>query len=191
MAEFTAAAFLDAAKKRYGTDALRRRVRGAQQTEGSTNAALADVELLKIAASVIGRVQAAARASVGWPLQGTWPAGSLDETLTPPANDIGGVAYSDRWPTELLQRALELFNWRTQAQLEQVSDHAMQIGRTAEKYFDQVESGGISLNLGIDTDVGDPEPLAARDRSGAALRDGYTDRSNVLESLEGYGWDYV
>jgi len=110
MAEFTSADLLGYAKKRYLEDILRARMTGARG-----NAEFADVELTKIAESVVGRIRNAAQASVGWPVLVT---------------------------ANVLQRALELFNWRTQQGLEAVSIDQRKIGEAAEKFFDDLAEGG-------------------------------------------------
>src|ERR1700739_1119741 len=102
MADFTAADLLTRAQERYRISVLRARMRGA---EGDQTAA--DAELLRIATAVYSRVSSACMVFVGWPLPGQWPAGSLDDG----GNDISGKNYSEVWPFDLLENALQLFNY--------------------------------------------------------------------------------
>jgi len=168
------------AKARFGEAILRTRMRGAG---GDPDAA--DLELVKIANGVISRVQDAA-ASVGWPLPGVWPAGSVDDDGT---TDLSGVAYKDVWPKNLLQNALDLFNWRTLSGQEGASDNQRKTGQAAEKWFTAVEMGGASIGVGGATDTATPAPISARDRCGKSLVAGVPDQENVLGAFRGFGWD--
>jgi len=163
MADFASADLLVLAKARYGDATLRNRMRGAQGDGG-----LADVELLAIADSVYARVVDAARRNVGWP----FPA-----------------PYNETWPANLLQRALDLFNWRTISGLEGTSDSQRKVGEAAEAWFTKAELGGVSLGVGgPDTDSATAEPVAARARDGSSTI-GQDDRENVLDQMSGFGWD--
>ena len=176
---FTAEAFLAIAEERYGQAVLRDRMRGGSTTQEK------DTELLRVAFSVLGRVQVAASASCGWPLPGVWPSGSVDAA----DNDISGLAYSDIWPADLLQRALDLFNWRTLAGLEQASDNQRRVGQAAEKYFDSLENGSLSLGLGVPADEKSGTPIAARNRDGSSNVSGVCDQENVLDTFRGRAWN--
>jgi hypothetical protein len=181
MADFSASDLVTAAKARFGEATLRARIRGAA---GDTVAA--DFELVRIANGVIARAIDAA-VQIGWPLPGVWPPGSLDDDGT---TDISGVPYSQIWPKNLLQHALDLFNWRTLSGLEGASDNQRKTGAAAEHFFEQVEMGATSIGVGGPTDTATPEPLAARDRCGRTnLLDGSQDKANVLDTFRGFGWD--
>lgn len=166
---FTATEFLTLAKARYGEAILRGRMRGAivPGDQNATNAA-ADTELEKIASGVISRVQAAATAQGGWPFP------------TP---------YDDTWPDNLLQNALDLFNWRTVSGLEGTADNFRTVGKMAESYFDQVQQGGISLGIGTPGDKATPEFVNARNRDGSSNISGICDTENALDAFRGLGWD--
>jgi hypothetical protein len=178
---FSAADLIAAAEARFGAAALRLRVNGANDAEK-------DLELAKVAGSVISRVQAAAQVAGSWPLTGTWPAGSVD-----PADgttDISGTPYSDIWPPDLLQRALDLFDWRTYSTLEVVPDSKVTLGKQAEQYFLNVARGVDSLGIGAPADRAPSVPLSTRARDGSTLMgDGSADRRNVLDEFRGPGWD--
>src|SRR6185503_5384523 len=113
----------------------------------------ADAELTKISESVVGRIRSAAQSSVGWPVLVT---------------------------ANVLQRALELFNWRTLAGYEQVSSTQRDIGRAAEKFFDDLAEGEEAWGVAGSTDTSSPHPLAARDRDGNALLGSVSDRRNLF-----------
>jgi hypothetical protein len=168
---YGASDLLEAAKSRFDETVLRNRMRGALSSIDD-----ADSELLEIAESVVSRVQAAVTASIGWPLPGT----SED-----------GVAFAEAWPADLLQRALDLFNWRTLSGLETVADQQLRIGMAAEKYFDMVQAGSVGLGLGVSVDLSPPSPLAARTRDGSSNIGTVSDRVNALDSLTGRGWDFA
>jgi hypothetical protein len=177
---FSANDFVDIAKSRFGEDVLRSRMRGARGDSGA-----ADLELTRIAAGVIARVMDAC-VQVGWPIPGTWPTGSFDEDGT----KLDGQFYADVWPRNLLQNALDLFNWRTVSGLDGVSDNQRRVGVAAETYFNKVELGASSIGVGGATDTATPAPVAARSRSGGTnLADGSQDKQNVLEAFSGFGWD--
>jgi len=182
---FAASDLVDIAKERFGESVLRERMRGASGVDQNAIDAAADLELTKIATSVISRVQAAC-VQVGWPLPGSWPAGSVDYDGS---TDISGTLYADRWPDNLLQVALDLFQWRTLSGNEGISDAMRQVGKAAEAFFVGVQSGAISLGIGGKTDTATPEPVAARDRCGKSLVAGVPDRTNVLDTFRGFGWD--
>jgi len=160
MSEFTGSDLLDYAKKRYLEQVLRDRMRGAA---GDT--AKADIELLKIAESVVGRVRSAAQISVGWPVLVT---------------------------ANVLQHALELFNWRTFQGLDSIGVDQRKIGEAAEKFFDDLGQGAEAWGIESVADVGTPPtPAAARARDGSALIDTLSDRRNLFGELSGAGWDYI
>ena len=167
MADFGATGLLEQAKQRFGENQLQLRMRGAL-----TDDTLANAELLEIADSVVGRARVAAAASVGWPL---------------PGQDAGGTPYREKWPTDFLQRALDLFKYRTGAGLEEMSDHERRMGTAAEKYFDEVQKGVIGVGIGGATDVGPASPTSARDRSGKSNVAGVPDQENSFEVLEWFG----
>jgi len=178
---FSPSDFLDRAFTRYGEQVLRDRMRGANGDPDT-----ADRELYRIAKSVFGRVQAACTPSIGWPLPGVWPAGSLEDDGT---TSIAGEAYADRWPDNLLQNALDLFNWRTVAGLDAASDNQRQVGKLAEAYFAAVETGSLTVGIGGDTDVSEPLPAVARNRDGSSNVSGVPDRENTLDIFSGSAWD--
>ena len=179
MADFSSADLVTAAKTRFGESVLRNRMRGASGTTAQ------DLELTKIAGGVIGRVRDAA-VQVGWPLPGNWPAGSVDDD----DSDIGGTPYSEIWPKNLLQKALDIFNWRTVSGLDATSESQRKVGLDAERWFDSVEAGGNSLGVGGSADTARPVPVSARNRAGEALTTecGET-RENTLDTFRGFGWD--
>lgn len=152
---------------------------------GGDNTA-ADLELYRIAAGVISRVQASASVSVGWPLPGTWPAGSVADDGT---TDISGDAYSDTWPANLLENAITLFAWRTVKELEQATDNQRRAGDAAEKFFVGVEGGSIGLGLGVSTEPNSPSLLAARNRDGTSNVASVPDQDNLLDAFAGDAWD--
>lgn len=167
MADFGAAGLLEQANQRFGQPQLRLRMRGAL-----TSTVLADAELLDIAASVVSRAQVAAAASVGWPL---------------PGQNDANVPYREAWPSDFLQRALDLFKYRTGAGLEEMSDHERRMGTAAEKYFDEVQKGVIGVGIGGATDVGPASPSMARERDGRSNIYGVPDQENSFEVLEWFG----
>lgn len=177
---FKAEDFVDIAKDRYGEAVLRERMRGAR---GDTDKA--DGQLLTIANGVIARVQDAIVGSVGWPLPGTWPAGSEDDDGTP----IAGTAYADIWPKNLLQKALDLFNWRTVSGLDEASENQRRVGKMAEDYFDGVESGANGIGILTTTDLTTAAPIAARNRDGSSNVAGVPDQENILDIFTGLSWD--
>ncbi len=174
MSDFASADLLAYGKARYLETVLRNRMRGAAGDEDA-----ADIELSKIAESVIARVRSAAQVSVGWPL--------------PEVDPDTSVAYRAAWPKNLLQHALELFNWRTLAGFEQVSPDQRKIGEAAEAYFDALADGSEAWGIATSGDTGVPLPVAARDRAGNAniAGLGIYDRRNLFGELAGAGWDYV
>jgi hypothetical protein len=183
MAAFSAAALVTKAKSRYGAAVLEGRMRGA-----GGNATNADIELGAIAGSVISRVAAACLPSVGWPLPGTWPAGSLaDDGIT----SIAGTAYTDIWPENLLQMALDLFNWRTVSGLDSASSNQRAVGQMAEKFFTDLEMGAIALGIGGASDVTASDlPLTARNRDGSSNDSNSSDTENLLDGVfSGRAWD--
>lgn len=177
---FSSADLVTAAKARFGDAQLRSRMRGA------TSDANANVELTKIAAAVIGRVQDAATPQVGWPLPGSWPEGSLDDDGV---TNISGVLYANKWPKTLYQKALDLFNWWTVSGHEATSDNQRRVGKMAEDWFDSVETGGAGLGLAVLSEPSGPVPIAARDRDGLSLLPGVPDQENVLDTFIGRAWD--
>lgn len=164
MADFSAEDLVDLAKKRYGAAILRTRMRGA-----GGDATLADAELLAIATSVFSRVKVAASA------QNSWPFSAL---------------YAEAWPENLLQNAMDLFNWRTLSGLDSASENQRLVGKAAEDYFQKVQSGAIPLGVGGDRDTSTPTPVAARGRDGSSNLTGIPDRENTLDAFRGLGWDY-
>lgn len=179
---FTAAQFVAIAKTRYGEVVLRTRMRGSV-----TDTTAADTELKRIANGVIGRVQDAVGATIGWPIPGTWPTGSKDDDST----DIGGTAYADVWPKNLLQMAMDLFNWRTVSGLDQSSDNIRRAGMAAEAYFEKVESGELGIGISTGTGPTSPgEPMSARARDGSSnISGGGDDRDHLLDFWGGRSWD--
>ena len=164
-----AAELVTAAKARFGEAVLRGRMRGAivPGDQAATNEA-ADAELEKIAAGVISRVQVAAASQGGWPFP---------------------EPYATTWPDNLLQNALDLFNWRSVSGLDGVADNFRTVGKMAESYFDQVQQGGISLGIGTAGDAASPEFVNARNRDGSSNLSGIQDQDNALDSFRGLGWD--
>lgn len=175
---FEAQDLVDIAKRRFGETKLRERMR-------SDDASDADDQLLRIAQSVLSRVQAAASTSVGWPFPGTWPDGSFDGV----GEDISNEPYTDVWPENLLQNALDLFQWRTVAGLEQATDNQRRVGVAAEAYFVAVGSGEIGLGLASTTEAGSPGFLAARNRDGSSNIGSVPDQDNALDIFTGESWD--
>ncbi|MDQ5870604.1 MAG: hypothetical protein M3547_00140 [Acidobacteriota bacterium] len=164
--DFGAEELLEQAQERFGKNQLRLRMRGAP-TES-----LADDELLDIAESVVGRAQVAAAASVGWPL---------------PGQPTGGPPYREKWPADFLQRALDLFKYRTGAGLEEMSEHERRMGTAAERYFDEVQKGVVGVGIGGTTDVGPASPSMARERGGRSNVSGVPDQENSFDVLEWFG----
>jgi hypothetical protein len=160
MAEFTGSDLLTYAKARYLQQVLRDRIAGA-----AGDNTLADLELLKIAESVVGRVRSAAQISVGWPVVVT---------------------------ANVLQHALELFNWRTLQGREAIAADQRKIGEAAEKFFDDLGQGAEAWGVESAADVGTPPaPVAARARDGSALIGTISDRPNLFEELSGPGWNWI
>lgn len=182
MAEFSAGALLAIAKKRFGEDVLRNRMRGSVAAHDDQ-----DRELRRIALSVLGRVEAAVTPSVGWPIPGSWPSGTFDEN----DDDLFGIPYRDLWPYDLLQHALELFNWRTLSGMEEVSDQARRIGVAAERYFDELQKGIIGLGAVGILDVVGSETLVARNRDGSSNIGNVPGVQNTLDVFSYGGWDWV
>ncbi len=131
---------------------------------GAADATAADAELTKIAESVIGRVRSAAQASVGWPVLVT---------------------------ANVLQRAMELFNWRTLNGQEVVSQDQRRVGESAEAYFNRLEDGSEAWGIESSADVSPSKPIAARSRDGSALISSLSDRRNIYDELKDGGWDWV
>ena len=182
MADFSAADLVTAAKARFGEKVLREKMRGSE-----SDWERADIELRKIGAAVISRLQASIGASVGWPLPGEWPVGSTD----PDGTDIAGTPYSEIWPPLVLELALWIFNKWAASGYSEIPKNIEMLGTLAEKYLDQVQAGAVGVSIGGTTDVTVPEPLAARSRDGAALISTITDRDNTLGAFSGGGWDWV
>ena len=147
---------------------------------------LADVQLLQIAMSVLSRARAALQKSDRWPIQGTWPSGSTDASGT----DISNQPYTDIWPPNLHENALELFNWRTLSGSDQASSQQQRVGAAAEKYFEAIDSGDMPLGVGSDLDVGPPLSFAARNRDGSSNVPSVPDKQTAMDSLIGGWWDY-
>jgi len=181
MSDFSAPNLLAAAKARYGEKKLQERIRGAVG-----DATKADTELTRIAQSVISRARAALQKSGRWPIIGTWPDGSKDAAGT----DISGERYAEIWPPNLLENALELFNWRTLTGLEQTSTQQQKVGAAAEKFFSDIDSGDMPLGIGGDFDVVAPAPFAARNRDGSSNVPGIPNVDNLLDTFAGGGWDF-
>jgi hypothetical protein len=177
---FGAAELFAAAQKRYDTLVLRQRVPGASD-------AAKDLELVKIARGVVRRVEAAAQKSVGWPLPGVWPTGSTDPADN--TTDISGAAYADHWPEDLLQHALELFDFRCYAGFEAPPTEKRKLSEAAEKYFQLVQDGAMPLGLAVDTESGGSVPFATRNRDGSSNLPEVPDMDNVLDTFRA-GWDY-
>lgn len=180
---FSAQRLLEFAYARFGEEALQQRVAAGKEQSAK------EMELLKIARSVISRVQGAAEQADSWPLPGDWPMDSVSPIDG--ETDISGIPFADMWPADLLQRALELFDWRTYQGLEVIPQAKVTMGKAAETYFFNVARGIEALTVG---GLGEPTsgaPLASRDRSGAALlNDGSRDRRNVLDTFVGGAWDW-
>lgn len=182
MLDFSAADLLVLAQARFGAATLEQRVAPGGSSEEK------DLELLKKAYSVVTRAQAALQGSVGWPLPGTWPAGSKDPRDG--TTDISGHPYSAIWPADLLEHAIGLLNWRTYDGTEQVSIDVRKIGEAHESYFQRLEQGAVGLGIGGKTDTGIPLIAAARDRTGAnLLSDQAPDRTFAADTMTGIGWD--
>jgi hypothetical protein len=182
MADFSAADLVTAAKSRFGEKVLREKMRGAE-----SDFEKADIELRKIGAAVISRIQASVGASVGWPLPGEWPDGSVD----PDGEDISGTPYSEIWPPLVLEFALWIFNKWAASGYSEIPKNIEMLGTLAEKYLEQVQAGAVGVSIGGTTDVTVPEPLMARDREGISRVAGVPDRDNTLGAFLGGGWDYV
>jgi hypothetical protein len=178
---FTPQQLVAAAKTRYGASILQGRMRGA-----AGNSTAADAELVKIANGVISRIIAACAPSVGWPLPGVWPAGSVDDDGV---TNISGTPYTNIWPKNLLQVALDLFNWRTLSGLDEASSQQRLTGQAAEQFFQSVEEGTIGLGLSVNTEVSPPEPFAARNRDGTSNVDDVPDREPVTDTFSGRAWN--
>jgi hypothetical protein len=180
---FSAEDLLYAAKQRFGEEILRARV-APQGSEGDK-----ETELLKIARSVVARVQGAAEQADSWPLPGRWPVDSvspIDGTT-----DISDVPFQYVWPDDLMQRALDLFDWRTYQGLEVIPQSKVSAGKEAEKYFFNVSRGIEALAVGGPGEPSSGRPLVSRDRQGRTLiADGSYDRLNVLDSFRFHGWDW-
>lgn len=172
MADFAASDLVTLAKARYGEAVLRSNMRGA-----GGDSTLADAELLEISYSVMERVRNVAQVSVGWPLPGT--------------NPDTGIPYKEAWPANVLQHSLELFRWRTLSTMENISADQRKIGEAAEKFFDGLEEGVDAWGIGGSSDAAPSQPLMARARDGSAIMGGITDRRNLLDELQGGGWDWV
>ena len=183
MADFSASDLYTAAVARYRQDVLRNRMRGAA---GNSNDA--DKELLRLANATFSQVAAAASTFFGWPLSGLWPAGSVDQDGS---SDISGKKYSEVWPFILFQKALELFNWKTLAGLENVSIAQQKVGASVEAWFSRLSQGGEPLGTGTTFDVGERAPISARDRQGNLNfpNMGGQAQDNVLDVFWGIGWD--
>jgi hypothetical protein len=193
VADYDAEDLLSDAKKRFGADVLENRMRGQV---GDANAA--EVELGKIASSVVARARSACMgAGIGWPLPGFWPAdpGGVDAEAPDPSqadaatDSVAGKPYREVWPQDLLQHALELFNWRTQSGLDRIPDQALRVGQLAEKFFDKLEAGNVSIGTGTPGDIVDSPVLIARNRDGTSNIAGIPDRRTMLDTFTGWGWD--
>jgi hypothetical protein len=182
---FSAQDLVDDAKARFGERQLRDRMRGAF-VDGSLDEDLADLELIKIAQSVISSFQAVLSAIGSWPLPGTWPAGSEDADGT----DISGEAYEDIWPFALQERALAIFNLRTYAGYEEVPVNIRDVGLQAETFLVQVQTGEVSPD-GTISNVSPPVPLSARTRRGISNVTTAMDQMNSIEAFAGGAWDWV
>lgn len=182
MANVAAVDLLAAAKLRFGEDALR------SHLVSGDNAAR-DAELLKIAAAVLNTVQASCQAFIGWPIPGSWPAGSV--SYVDGTTDISSHPYSEVWPADLWNHALGLINWRTYDGFDDVSKEVVTIGQSHEKYFLQLNQGAVSLGIAGDTDGGvAPKFVSSRDRFGRnLLKDGAPDAPYVSDSMCGAAWD--
>lgn len=169
MADFSPQDLLDAAKKRFGATELEMRIRGQQASDVD-----AEAELLEIAKGVYAKARGAAAASVGWPIPGK-------------AED--GTPFKEKWPPELLQKSLDLFRYRTGAGLSEVPAHERRMGQTAEKYFDEIQRGSMSMAIGGTTDLTAPAPISARDRDGTGLLPGIPDQENMHEAFTDRAWN--
>lgn len=180
---FSPADLLAAAEARFGQAVLRQRV-----APGGT-ASVKELELAKIARGVIARVQGAAEQADSWPLPGVWPPGSVS-----PADgttSIAGQAYADIWPDDLMQRALDLFDYRAYGGLEAVPASKVTMGKAAEQYFFNVARGVEALTVGGSGEPTSAHPTASRDRMGNSLvADTSMPRKNVLDTFIGPGWDF-
>lgn len=172
---FTAEDLLEAAKERFGEEKLQLRMRGAL-VAGVIDSTKADDELLEVAEGVYAVVRAAAMPSVGWPF---------------PGEDDDGLLYAEKWPGNVFQMALDLFNYRAWSDYEAISDTEAERGKSAEKFFRELEKGLIGLGIGGDTDVSAAVMLSARDRTGAPVILGlqYPDTPNLLDNLRAAGWN--
>lgn len=180
---FSAQHLLTTAYLRFGPKVLQSRV---SPTGSQTDK---ELELLKIAQSVISRVQGAAEQADSWPLPGAWPEGSVSPIDG--HTDIAGEPFTDIWPADLLQRALELFDYRTYAGLEAVPATKSSIGKGAEKYFFDIARGVEALTVGGAGEPTSGTPLSSRDRAGNdLLGDGAQNRKPLLDTFHGGGWDY-
>jgi hypothetical protein len=175
---------LAAAIARFGQSPLEQRV-----APGASGAAK-EIQLTMIAQSAISAIQGALQASSGWPIQGTWPAGSvspLDGTT-----DVGGELYQDVWPADLVEQALQLFDFRTYAGLEIIPAEKLKIGTMAAKYLVDLARGAVGISTGTTTDISVAVPIAARGRDGTnQLADGGADMPRVLDNFDGRGWDWI
>lgn len=177
----------DAAVLRYGAPQLRNRMRGAPD-DGN-----ADLELLKIAHSVFNRVQGAASQSIGWPLPGRWPDGSISPTDG--STDISDHTYDEIWPADLMERALQLFNGRTFTGMDQVPPEQMKVWKAAETWFDDFQSGAAPIGIISPTAPRGLRAAATRDRSGRSNVPGVSDTTTIYEDrfgnaiFSGRGWD--
>lgn len=182
MADFAASDLVTAATARFGSAVLRQRV-----APGGDNTAK-DLELTKIAQSVIGAVQAAAQAQDQWPLPGQWPAGSVSPVDG--STDVSGVPYRAVWPYNLIDQAMRLFDFRSYSG-EVIPTEKIKVGQMAELFFLNVSKGLTGLGLGVSTDVSSPAPEAARDRQGRSLlNDGSSNGDRLAaDFMTGVGWD--
>jgi hypothetical protein len=182
---FSAEALVADAKARFGEQVLWDRMRGAF-VDGAVDEELADIELLKVAQSVISSFQAVLTAIGSWPLPGDWPADSEDADGT----DISGESYADIWPFALQERALGIFNLRTYAGYEEVPANIRDVGLAAETFLVQVQTGETSIEIGALTNVAPPVPLSARNRDGTSNIATAPDQVNTMTAFAGGGWDY-
>lgn len=185
MADFSAADLLDRAKKRFGERKLRDKIRGAEGEDSDARDDAADVELLFIARSVIGRAATALQSSGGWPLPGIWPPDSFD----PAGEDISGMPFSEIWPYDLLEKAIELFWGRVLWTGEAITTQETKMAAAAEGYFNRLEEGAV-VGTGGPQDVSQPLVVTVRDRSGRSRVGGVSDNISVLEDMDGPGWDF-
>jgi hypothetical protein len=193
VADYDAEDLLSDAEERFGADVLKNRMRGA-----GGDATAATEELSKIASSVMDRVKSACLGSgIGWPIPGFWPvdpggvdAEAPDQAQTDTAaDDVSGKGYREVWPQDLLQHALDLFNWRTQSGLDRISDQALRVGQMTEKWFEKLEAGSVSLGTGTAGDVADSPILLGRNRDGTSNIEGIPDRRTMLDTFRSWGWD--